>query len=134
MLSKAWWENPTEVRYVETMLVRAGAMPESERDYFRGKPYKWDKEARYAEKMEALMVEAGVDPEDEDGWSLSASKLLEAFMLAASRRRKPRECPECGGYGQTYEVSHGRLLGSSIKPCSRGCKKPDMSASKTETV
>ena len=40
------------------------------------------------------------------------------------RVRKPRVCPECGGHGQTYEVRHGRLLGSSIKPCSRGCKRP----------
>lgn len=38
--------------------------------------------------------------------------------------KKPTVCPECGGTGQTYSFSHGRVLGSSIKPCSRGCVVP----------
>ncbi len=41
-----------------------------------------------------------------------------------SLAKKAKPCSECGGTGQTYTVSNGRLLGSSIKPCSRGCPVP----------
>jgi hypothetical protein len=85
MLSQTWYEDPAEVQRVEFMLVRAKVLPEDERDYFRGnKAHKWRKEAEYAERMEQLMMEAGVSPED--GWEMSASDIIDRLVNRGKRR------------------------------------------------
>ncbi len=86
MLSKTWWENPVEVTRVEYMLVRAGVLPESERAYYRGnKAHKWAKEADFAERMEQLMMETGVDPKD--GWEMTATDLMNRLIDPRAHRR-----------------------------------------------
>jgi hypothetical protein len=88
MLSKNWWQNPAEVFRVEWMLVRANVLPEVERSYFRSRPEKWQKEAEFADKQEALMTEAGVDPTR--GWRLTAIELMAELQQPASARARAR--------------------------------------------
>jgi len=101
MLSAAWWENPSEVRSVEFMLVRAKVLPESERAYFRaGKAHKWRKEADFADRMEQIMMDAGIDPCD--GWAMTpidmARALMDPRVLLEPRMRRP-VCPACATLG-----------------------------------
>lgn len=88
MLTKLWWENPVEVHYAEALLVRAGVLPESERAYFRGKAWKWDKEAVFADKMEQLMFEAAVNPAE--GWGMSAAEIALRVIPRATPTRAAR--------------------------------------------
>ena len=86
MLSPTWYQNPVEVQRVEFMLVRAKVLPETEREYYRGgKAHKWVKEAEYAERMEQLMMDAGVAPEE--GWEMTASDLIDRLMNPRTQRR-----------------------------------------------
>jgi hypothetical protein len=79
MLSQMWYENQVEIQRVEFMLVRAKVLPEAERAYYRGgKARKWIKEAEYADRMEQLMMDAGVAPEE--GWELTACELVDRLM------------------------------------------------------
>lgn len=74
MVEQNWWEAPIEVIRVEALLVRAGVLPDDERAYYRGKPYKWSHERESCDRLEAVMRECGVDPTE--GWDMSCSEVV----------------------------------------------------------
>ena len=88
MLNTSWWQSAEEVNRVELMLVRAGALPESERAYYRGKPYKWQKEAELAERLEQAMIDAGVDPSR--GWEMTGQEIMDQLVRYGGQNARPR--------------------------------------------
>jgi hypothetical protein len=67
----------------ELMLVRAGVLPESERDYYRVRPEKWRHEIASCRLQERVMLAAGIDPAE--GWEMTAAEIVRAGIRRGIR-------------------------------------------------
>jgi hypothetical protein len=97
----------------ELMLVRAGVLPEDERDYYRSRPEKWRREIAVCSRLERQMLLAGVDPAE--GWEMTMRELIEAGLKAEERGRGPsRFGVECSGCG-TLMPSGDKCVGCMLR-------------------
>lgn len=78
-----WWSNEVEVTHVEGMLTRAGVLSESERQYFREKPWKWSSERRIAGRLESVFAECGIPAHE--AWEMTGAQMLRAMQARMSR-------------------------------------------------
>jgi hypothetical protein len=69
-----WWLDPAEVSRTGDLLTRAGVLPETERDYYATKPWKWDAERSTCLLLEHVMELWGVDPRI--GWEMELGDIV----------------------------------------------------------
>jgi len=91
-----WWESELEVQRTESMLVRAGVLRKDDAGpgmYFRGKPYKWDRERTFCLALEVAMCKAGIDPVE--GWEMTFREIAEHLTSIPEKREPyaPGVCP-----------------------------------------
>ena len=75
-----WYENELELLRVEGMLTRAGVLRDSPHDRkdFREKPWHWSRERESCDRIEAIIIRAGVP--SHEGWEMTLTELAEKLI------------------------------------------------------